>query len=85
MKGPLPPPEARLLDKSWGLIIIGRMIKNDQVRVIWAIVLAGSLVVGGCARPEPAPAEEIYQGVAELDERRLSFELAGRITSIRAR
>jgi HlyD family secretion protein len=61
------------------------MIKNDQVRVIWAVVLAAFSVVSGCARPEGTPTEEIYQGVAELDERRLSFELAGRIISIKAR
>jgi HlyD family secretion protein len=42
-------------------------------------------VLFSCARNEPPKTEEIYQGVAELDDRRLAFELAGRIIAIKAR
>jgi HlyD family secretion protein len=63
------------------------MINNSRRDGIWgfcglALVALASL---GCARKEPAKTEEIYQGVAELDDRRLSFELAGRIIAIKAR
>jgi len=39
----------------------------------------------GCELARAAPEEEIYQGTAELEERRLSFEVAERITSLTAR
>jgi HlyD family secretion protein len=47
--------------------------------------LAGLPLTLGCARSKSAKTEEIYQGVAELDDRRLAFELAGRIIAINAR
>ena len=51
--------------------------------VLWAIAFVG--LVAGCERTEPPPKEEVYQGIAELDDRRLAFELSGRIIGIKAR
>jgi len=51
--------------------------------VLSAIAFVGP--VAGCARGEPLPKEEMYQGVAELDDRRLAFELSGKIIGIQAR
>ena len=42
-------------------------------------------LLAGCAKTEPKTKDEVYQGVAELDDRRLAFELAGRIVAIKAR
>ena len=47
--------------------------------------LAFAAAVSSCAPDEPRKAEESYQGVAELDDRRLAFELAGRLIAIKAR
>jgi HlyD family secretion protein len=37
----------------------------------------------GCSRLRAEPSEELYQGVAELKERVLSFEVGGRIVTLR--
>ncbi len=63
------------------------MINNSRRRrkagfLALAVTVAA---LSGCARPEPKKTEEVYQGVAELDDRRLAFELAGRIIAIKAR
>jgi HlyD family secretion protein len=50
----------------------------------WGLA-AAVVALSGCARAEPAKTEEIYQGIAELDDRRLAFELAGRIVAVNAR
>jgi HlyD family secretion protein len=58
---------------------------NKGGRPVFA--LAGVALLGvfaACARNEP-PTQEVYQGIAELDERRLAFELSGRIIAIKAR
>jgi HlyD family secretion protein len=47
--------------------------------------LLATLLAAGCARASADSAEELYQGTAELDERNLSFEVAGRITTLEAR
>jgi HlyD family secretion protein len=52
--------------------------------------VAGSLTallfgVLGCARVRAEPTEELYQGTAELEERRLAFEVGGTITWLGAR
>ncbi|HEV8548681.1 MAG TPA: HlyD family efflux transporter periplasmic adaptor subunit [Polyangiaceae bacterium] len=65
------------------------MIKNAP-RGWWVgtglgLVLAGACGAAGCQRAHAEPPEEIYQGTAELDERRLSFEVGGRITALHAR
>jgi len=49
------------------------------------LVALGALGALGCGRAQAGPDEEIYQGTAELDERRLSFEVSGRITTLNAR
>ena len=76
------------LDISPTRLIIGRMINNSPSERTWggwALVGLAALVTGGCARSASAPTEEVYQGVAELDDRRLAFELGGRVVSIQAR
>jgi HlyD family secretion protein len=50
-----------------------------------ALGMAALFLVAACEQKPPEKAEEIYQGVAELDDRRLAFELSGRIVSIQAR
>lgn len=57
------------------------MIKNSGLAILgWLVVTAG------CSRANAeAPAEELYQGVAELDERQLAFEVGGRLLELRAR
>ena len=37
---------------------------------------------GACNSLHAEPSEELYQGVAELDDRKLAFEVGGRITSL---
>ena len=64
------------------------MINNQRRRHFsWfpvALVTAG-MALAGCARAPAPSTEETYQGTAELDDRRLGFELGGRIVSIQAR
>lgn len=56
------------------------MIKNS------GLVILGLVVVAGCARARAdTKAEEEFQGVAELDERHLAFEVSGRLLEVRAR
>lgn len=43
------------------------------------------MALAGCARAGATPPEELYQGTAELDERTLAFEVAGRITGVYVR
>lgn len=38
----------------------------------------------GCHGARAAPTEELYQGTAELEERTLAFEVAGRVTALAA-
>jgi HlyD family secretion protein len=45
-------------------------------------LLSGAGVLG-CAQLRPEPTEEVYQGVAELKERVLAFEVGGRIVTLR--
>jgi HlyD family secretion protein len=58
---------------------------NNRVRTMVGLLVM--LVVGapalGCARLRAEPQEESYQGVAELKERVLAFEVGGRIVSLR--
>jgi HlyD family secretion protein len=66
---------------------------NNSLRVgagtsgaLGATVLAAILALGtSCTRSALQPSEESYQGIAELDDRRLAFELGGRIVSVTAR
>ena len=55
--------------------IISRMINN------WAGAAAVSLLAAGCASATAEP-EEAYQGVVELDERVLGFEVGGRVERV---
>lgn len=57
--------------------IIRRMIKNDRSRV--APLLLG-LVLCGCQASAAAP--DAFQGVIELDERVMAFEVPGRVASV---
>ncbi|HEX6275773.1 MAG TPA: HlyD family efflux transporter periplasmic adaptor subunit [Polyangiaceae bacterium] len=87
MKSRLPPLFVRFLDILRGAIIIGRMV-NNPLRTGWRTAargVAALALVFGCSRAAHPPDEEIYQGVAELDERRLAFELSGRVVSVKAR
>jgi HlyD family secretion protein len=61
-------------------IITGRMIKNSGLAILGLVVMAG------CARARAdTKEEERFQGVAELDERQLAFEVSGRLLELRAR
>src|SRR5436190_1453327 len=55
-------------------VITRRMIKN----ALMVMVVVGG---GGCAHEEVPPG---YQGVVELDERQLAFEVGGRVTTVTA-
>jgi HlyD family secretion protein len=65
------------------------MINNEldgRSRPLLATAAVAGLVLAlGCSRGAPPSTEELYQGVAELDERRLGFELSGRIVSVPSR
>jgi len=57
------------------------MIKN--ARAAWSRAAGPlALLVSACQVARPSDAGESYQGVAELDDRVLSFEVGGRVTSI---
>jgi HlyD family secretion protein len=60
------------------------MIKNS---VGLGVVALGALLFGvvGCERARAEPAEELYQGTAELEEHRLAFEVGGTLTWVGAR
>lgn len=62
-------------------IIIGRMINNSEGRfgVILLVLFAASAAVG-CARKPGVPPG--YQGVVELEERVLAFEVPGRVVEV---
>src|SRR5262245_61536974 len=90
------PEGSRRLDIPAARIIIGRMINNGEqpgsgpekrrgTRVLLLALACAAALAAGCDRAEAPKTEEVYQGVAELDDRRLSFELAGRITAVNAR
>ncbi len=73
--------------------IISRMIKNTWVVVFgdrrldksnWVICLALFGLLAGCER-QRSSYPGCYQGVVELDERRLAFEVAGRLQSVKVR
>ena len=51
----------------------------------WGLAFALGVSALGCGLARAEPKEEIYQGTAELDERRLSFEVGGRIMTLEAR
>jgi HlyD family secretion protein len=58
---------------------------NNQARAVAGLLLvfaAGGAALG-CSRLRAAPHEEAYQGVAELNERVLAFEVGGRIVTLR--
>jgi HlyD family secretion protein len=57
------------------------MINNERAG---RLCLGFVLLLPACTR-EPAEQPAGYQGVAELDERRLAFEVAGRLVSLSAR
>jgi HlyD family secretion protein len=61
------------------------MIKNGCRRGLGPAAITSLALLLGCSRTAPPPVEELYQGVAELDDRRLAFELSGRIVSVTAR
>jgi HlyD family secretion protein len=64
------------------------MINNSPARrkPAWAPASLALVLAGlGCSRGERPSTEETYQGVAELDDRRLAFELGGRVVAILAR
>jgi len=65
------------------------MIKNSLGALGGAsprgLLLVAALAACGCELARAAPEEEGYQGTAELEERRLSFEVGGRITSLAVR
>src|SRR5688500_13422607 len=56
------------------------MIKNSGLAIL------GLVVVAGCSRAlaEPKEEEERFQGVTEIDERQLAFEVGGRLLELRA-
>jgi len=56
------------------------MTSNRSGLFLALLVVFGA--AGGCQKLRPEPTEEIYQGTAELEERVLSFEVGGRITSL---
>lgn len=61
------------------------MIKNPRAALgTFAFVLLGA-GVAGCRAARAQAGEESYQGTAELVERRLSFEVGGRVTAVNAR
>ena len=67
------------------------MIKNSPRATGWvngraraALTLVAFAAVG-CQHASAEHQEETYQGTAELDERRLSFEVSGRIMTLNAR
>jgi HlyD family secretion protein len=43
------------------------------------------VAASGCSLARADPNEELFQGVAELDDRTLAFEVGGRVTSLAAR
>jgi HlyD family secretion protein len=49
-----------------------------------AMLVAVGVLGAGCARARADAVEEVYQGTAELEERTLSFEVAGRVTALNA-
>jgi HlyD family secretion protein len=57
------------------------MIRNS---VAHGLLLAGSLVVSAGCRSAGAQTEGAYQGVVELDERTLGFEVGGRVSAVNA-
>jgi HlyD family secretion protein len=60
------------------------MINNRARAMIGVVVvLVAGAALPACARLEAPPEEESYQGVAELKERVLAFEVGGRIVSLR--
>jgi HlyD family secretion protein len=58
---------------------------NNRRRALSGLLVMLSVGAGalGCARLRAEPNEEVYQGVAELKERVLGFEVGGRIISLR--
>jgi HlyD family secretion protein len=61
------------------------MIKNWwRTLAVLSVAALGTWPVG-CRAKRAEPMEESYQGTAELLERRLSFEVGGRITALNAR
>jgi HlyD family secretion protein len=61
------------------------MIKNSLRALAVLSVAALGVAPVGCRAGRAEPMEESYQGTAELLERRLSFEVGGRITALNAR
>ncbi len=57
------------------------MIKNHQaVFAGWFLLLGGALLQLGCGAPEERPGS--FQGLVELEERTLAFEVPGRVGSL---
>jgi len=49
-----------------------------------ALAVTVAAFVASCAPARAATSDEVYQGTAELEERDLSFEVAGRLTAVNA-
>ncbi|HEY3495425.1 MAG TPA: HlyD family efflux transporter periplasmic adaptor subunit [Polyangiaceae bacterium] len=63
------------------------MIKNHgavagSARSLSRVLCGVVMLAGACQLPRAEPNEELYQGVAELDDRQLAFEVSGRVTSL---
>ena len=63
------------------------MINNHGVpaeseRSLTAVLCGLVMLAGACQVAQAEPNEELYQGVAELDDRQLAFEVSGRVTSL---
>jgi HlyD family secretion protein len=58
------------------------MIKNSRSGLRGAALLAGVALLGGCRRAPPHAGA--LQGIVELDQRVLGFEVGGRVTSVKA-
>jgi HlyD family secretion protein len=58
---------------------------NNRARAMVALLVMAAAGAGalGCSRLRATPNEELYQGVAELKERVLAFEVGGRIVTLR--
>lgn len=64
--------------------IISRMIKNESLsRVVVLAAVLGVATAAGCQKPDLTDGR--YQGMIELEQTDLGFEVAGRLAELRAR
>jgi HlyD family secretion protein len=63
------------------------MIKNEGGPAfgLGIVLVAAAGAFAACARASAAPEPEAYQGTAELEERKLAFEVGGRLTAVNVR